>query len=173
MIKKFEDVIHYVAYQTKDNPKDLGATKLNKILWYIDMYSFLNTGETLTSTKYIKQQRAPVPEWACLSQALDNLKRDNKVTISETEFYGHMKAHYVANTEPHGEFTEEQKKLMNEVIKLITKNYTASSISELSHDDIWYMAEVGEELPIRTCLVSKQGQVTEEMREWAKECVPS
>ena len=171
MYINIKDLIHYIAYITKDKPKLLGATKLNKALWFIDTFYFLETGKSLTNTRYVRRRMGPVPSWETLNNALDNLEHSGDITIKKNDFHGYLQTNYVANTKPNVNFGKKQKNLVDEIIDIITTKHTAGSISEISHDEIWGIAEDGEELPIYTCLVSKNGNVTDEMRKWAKQCV--
>ncbi len=167
-IKDIKDIIHYIAYQTKDDPVKLDAAKLNKILWFIDIFNFLDTGKPLTDTRYVKRERGPVPEWNSLNAALSSLEKAGDIQVVENNFHGLDQTNYITTTEPTVELSKDETKLVDDIIKDITDNHTAGSISELSYDDIWKMAKDGEELPIYTCLVSRNGCVTDEMMEWAR-----
>jgi hypothetical protein len=57
--KKFSNLVHYICYKC-DDPSQLGATKLNKILWYCDMFSYRWNSESMTGENYIKRQFGPV-----------------------------------------------------------------------------------------------------------------
>ncbi|HEX9660433.1 MAG TPA: hypothetical protein VGA18_09030, partial [Rhodothermales bacterium] len=50
--------MHYVCYKAP-NPKKLGATKLNKILFFSEMQSFLLSGNAIAGEKYVKRQFGP------------------------------------------------------------------------------------------------------------------
>ena len=58
--RKLKALIHYICYQCHD-PSVLGATNLNKILWYSDVIAFARAGASITGETYVKQQFGPVP----------------------------------------------------------------------------------------------------------------
>lgn len=39
--EKFKALVHYICWKVED-PRQLGATKLNKILWFSDVLTYLN-----------------------------------------------------------------------------------------------------------------------------------
>jgi hypothetical protein len=63
-------------------------------------------------------------------------------------------------------FTREEISIVDLVIGEVCNEHTAKSISKISHDAIWEMAEIGEDLPFYTVL-AEQGEITEEDVAWA------
>ena len=49
---------------------------------------------------------------------------------------------------------ENEKHIVDHVTDTICEKFTAVSISELSHDSIWEMAEDGEEIPLYAIMAS-------------------
>lgn len=39
--EKFKALVHYICWKVED-PRQLGATKLNNILWFSDVLTYLN-----------------------------------------------------------------------------------------------------------------------------------
>ena len=58
--------------------------------------------------------------------------------------------------------------LADYIIETVCDDHTATSISELSHDSVWRLAEIGEEIPLYAVLAGKAGEVTEETMAWAR-----
>jgi hypothetical protein len=61
--------------------------------------------------------------------------------------------------------------LIDDVIGEICFNHTATSISLASHDRIWELAEIGDELPLETIFASDLDEVTEADVKWAKDAL--
>ena len=57
---KYKNLVHYICFKCPD-PTILGATKLNKILYYSDFFYYLKYGKAITNDTYIKQSYGPVP----------------------------------------------------------------------------------------------------------------
>ncbi|MFP4486384.1 MAG: hypothetical protein ACLFOC_05450, partial [Campylobacterales bacterium] len=57
-------------------------------------------------------------------------------------------------------FKADEIDTLTKYIDLITNEYTAKSISEDSHDDIWRIANIGEKIPLSTSYVSIGGEIT-------------
>jgi len=56
--RKLKALIHYICYQCHD-PSVLGATKLNKILWYSDVIAFARAGASITGETYVNLAQCP------------------------------------------------------------------------------------------------------------------
>ncbi len=133
---------------------------LNKVLWFAEVISFAQCGSPITGARFVKQQFGPVPK--AIIPVLNKLRRDGVLSIEEVEYYGHRKRQFVCNQEPdHSAFSEDEQKLIEEITYAITNNHTATSISDLTHDAIWKLADMGEDIPIYAVLASKLGKATD------------
>lgn len=156
---KFKDMIHYICWKCGD-PSKLGAVKLNKVAWFSDVISFLEIGEPITNARYTKQKYGPVPK--AILPILRELQAEERLRIEDVPFYGKTKKQYISLTEPNaGAFTEEQRAIIDMVVDAVCDGHTAGSISELTHDDIWKLAAVGEEIPLHAILASEFAEVTD------------
>lgn len=165
--EKFKSLVHYVCSKCAD-PSRLGATKLNKILWYAESLAFLNFGEPMTGARFVKRQFGPAP--AAILPILDELVSEDALLVRDVSFYGFPKKEFISLKPPvlGDSFTADQISIIDAVIEAICNEHTAKSIVSLSHDDIWEMASIGEDLPLYTSL-AEQGEVTEEDVAWADE----
>lgn len=164
---KFERLVHYVC-QKAHNPEILGATKLNKILWLADMYAYMHWGNPITGERYIKRQYGPVPEH--ILSALDALKAKGAIVWRDADYYGRQKREYVALCPSDvTEFSAEEISLVDEVFNYICHNHTARSISDMSHNVIWKIANIGEAIPYETVFAVHQGEIDEVDIAWAKD----
>lgn len=163
---KFRALVHYICWKAQD-PTKLGATKLNKVLWFVDTIAFVKHGHSVTGAPYIKRQFGPVPH--PVLPELEYLRAAGALAIRETEYFGKPKREFFALTEPDiSAFDPTDISLADSVIDIICNKHSAVSISELTHDEIWQMAEIGEELPHYAVLAGNVGELTEEDMEWAR-----
>jgi hypothetical protein len=173
--EKFKALVHYVCAEAP-NPKQLGATKLNKIAFYSDMESYLLRGRPITGEVYVKLQHGPVSQH--IRDVLEELKRDQAIAISEATGYS------VYNGEPYRHrlffslrppdlsvLNGEELKIIDEMLRMICQRHTARSISEHSHNVIWESAEMGEEIPYFTVYAHFLRKPSEAARVWAEEMI--
>lgn len=166
--EKFKSLVHYICHMA-DLDK-LGATKLNKILWYSDIQSYINRGVTITGEAYRKEQWGPVPN--DILRALDDLSREGKLIIREKPFHGEMKREYITLADPDIQaFTADEISLVAQITHIICHHHTAKSISKKSHDRIWELAEIGEEIPYHAIYGAPLGEIKQEYIEWAKSAI--
>ena len=81
---KLSRLVHYICNEAP-NPKLLGATKLNKILYYSDFEAYLQLGAPITGEAYVKQKHGPVPKH--ILTVLDRLKESEAIAIAEATGY--------------------------------------------------------------------------------------
>lgn len=168
--KRFKELVHYVC-DLCDDPKKLGATKLNKALWYADTFAYRLTGKTISGEKhYVKRQFGPVP--SNILTTLRQLEKEDKIRIRETEYFGRPKREFVVLERADEEiFDECERDIIRQVVSVICDDHTAASISDLSHDQIWEAAEIGEDIPVYAVLAAKAAPVTKKDETWANKII--
>jgi len=147
----------------------LGGLKLNKVLWVADLWSYVATGTPITGEHYVKQQFGPVP--ASMPNVLESLQTEGKLIVRRTEAHGNPKTDYIALSRPENLselFTADEISLVDEAIDFVVA-HTAHEISDRSHDIIWQLAEIGEEIPYEAMLASRLDGVTQDDVNWARE----
>ena len=166
--QKLEYLMHYIIWKCKD-PTLLGAVKLNKILWYSDIFTYLEKGRSVTEVTYIKRQFGPVPNPRDFIEASEKLKNEGKIAITEGIYYGKPHRQFVALKLPDiSVFSSEEISIVDIMIEEICQKHTASSISKLSHDIIWESADIGEEIPLCTAFAARFGEINEDDIQWAR-----
>lgn len=161
---KFKSLVHYICHRADVNK--LGATKLNKILWYVDSINYVNNGVPVTGETYNKEKYGPVS--AHILAVLDELEECEHIKREQSPYHGYEKKDYNSIKEPDTSLMDQEEiELTNNIIDIICDNYTATSISERTHDRIWEIAELGEEIPLCTTLSSKIREPSEAARKWA------
>jgi len=163
---KFKQLVQYVCWRC-DDPADLGSTKLNKVLWRSDTQSYLWNQKPITGASYVKRQFGPVPR--VILPVLEELQAEGSLAIREVDYFGNAKREFFALRKPDLlAFTATEISLVDQAIEHVCKRHTARSISRETHDDIWELAAIGEEIPYETVLASRLGEVTEDDIEWAR-----
>lgn len=167
---RFKALVHYILEKC-DDPKKLGATKLNKVLWYADTFAFRSTGQTISGeTHYVKRQFGPVPKK--ILAAINDLKSEKKILVRETEYFGKPKREYISlESADTSKFTSEEIEIVDAVLGVICDHHTAASISDMSHDLIWEAAELGEEIPVYAVLAAQAGAPSKDDMKWADQLI--
>lgn len=165
--EKFKTLAHYICWRFKNDPSRLGAVKLNKSLWVADFTAYYTSGVPITGARYVKRKYGPVP--SAIVPVMAELQSEGAVHIKRDTFYhGFFKTEYEVLAEPDmSVFGETELAIANDAIEFVCEQHTATSISKASHDHIWKMAEIGEELPYYTVFATP-GEITEDEREWAR-----
>jgi len=166
--EKFKDLVHYICHIADRD--ELGATKLNKILWYSDMVSYINHGVPLTGAVYIKRQFGPVPK--DILRALKDLSEEGRMAVRDIPYFKDTKREYISLAEPDiSRFDKSEISLAANITHDICHHHTATSISAATHDIIWELADIGEEIPYFAVYGAQLGEITEEDIRWAKESI--
>ena len=165
-LKKLKALVHYVASRC-ENPSVLGSIKLNKVLWVSDLWSYVKTGQPITGEIYIKQQFGPVASSSV--RILDELQSEGKIVVRRRELpNGRSKVDYISMLEPDLKmFTASEISLVDQAIDFVCLQHTSRQISDKSHDVIWELAEIGEEIPYYAMLASRLDGITKEDVTWA------
>ena len=127
MADLLKELIHYICWKVAD-PSKLGATKLNKALWFADTIAYRANGRPMTNSAYVKRQFGPVPKR--ILPVLEQLRAEGKILIRERPYFNHTKRDFIA-LQPANEtmFSEEERHIIDLVLSAICDEHTAVSIS--------------------------------------------
>ena len=157
-MKKFEEAVHYVCSAVTEQDQ-LGAVKLNKILYFADMTSYAETGRSITGATYVKQFRGPVPTQVV--PAIKFLEQEGRLTVSHVSLVASKRRQYAtAGGTDTKLFEAGELERINDMIRFVC-DHTAPEISDISHHAVWQAADIGEVLPCETFLVSYAGDIGE------------
>lgn len=163
---RLKALMHYVC--AKADPAVLGRIKLNKVPWYADKLAFALYGKSITGERYIKRQFGPVP--AKFIPAQRQLEEEGKIVQSQTTIFNFTKHDFTSIAEPDiSMFTKEDMEVITQAYEHVCLNNTAMSVSDETHDHVWELAEIGEEIPLQTVFAAEFAEVTEEDIEWAEQ----
>ena len=93
---KLKEVILY-ACSTCD-PSRMGAVKLNKVLYFVDMLRYAKVGAPLTGAVYRKRPMGPTCDQ--LLSVLNELSRERALEIRNVDYFGYLKKEYIAVRQP-------------------------------------------------------------------------
>ena len=166
---KFKKLVHYICNRCTDSPVQLGATKLNKILWISDLFAYIDMGQPITEERYIKKQYGPVAE--TMRSTLENLQQEQSLLIRNGTFP--TPTLYFSMKEPDiSDFTSNQISLVDRVIGWVVNEHSAVSISEFTHKHYaWNIASIGEHIPHHAVFASSSAEIDEHDISWAKRTI--
>ncbi len=164
--RKFRELILYVSLRSEGD-EWFGATKLNKLLFFIDLESLRQLGRTVTGQEYQKKDFGPVPRR--MDAALHSLEDLHDLVIRQRHIGGYPQNRPFALREPDLDvFTSAEIALTDRVLARY-KGMTASQISNESHDFLgWQVVEMYEKIPFGVGLISER-PLTDKEQEYAKE----
>lgn len=144
------EVMLYIAKKS-ENDRKFGAVKLNKLLWYADIYAYATLGESITGAEYQRLQKGPAPRRLLPVKELYSADFHEE-TIN---FYGHPQNRLIPDREPKVSWmTEDQRKIIDGVLEIFN-GYNASQISKISHNEIgWKIFNGGDTIPNYMVFVS-------------------
>ncbi len=164
--KKFKSLVHYVVASC-DDPQRLGATRLNKICWYVDTLAYRYHGESITGETYVRRNFGPVPK--AILPTIRELQGEDKIHVRDHYYLREKKMRiFVAlkDADP-SEFETGEREIIDFVVQHVCHHHTAASISELSHDAVWDAANEGEVIPLSATLVAAPALLTDKISTWA------
>ena len=167
--EKFKAVLHFIIHECGDAAR-LGAVRLNKICWYSDVFSYKSTGQPITRERYVKRQMGPVP--AEVLSAIRELQTEGAIAVSERDFGSYRRRDFMAIKPLDLRLLSEfEQQTIRDVMNAICDGHSAASISDLTHDQIWDAAALGEEIPLFATLAAMPDEIDTGMMEWANERV--
>lgn len=141
---RFEEAVHYIISST--TPEELGKTKLAKALFYADLDSYRRTGQPITEAVYVKRQHGPMPEQ--FYAAVSTLAKEGKIAQRNAPHFGYEQHQFWALQEPElTQLSADDVATLATYTRAVCDHYTATSISDLTHNQAWELAQVGEEIP--------------------------
>lgn len=163
-MNQLEAIVHFVI--ARSFAENLGATKLNKVLWLADQISWRETGETITGLRtYKRMPFGPVPP--NIDDCLASLK--SKAVIEE--FAKHTPVgilrDFRTNIEPKLEkFTAKEVDTISRALAFILP-MAATEVSELTHDAYWDELENGDDMFVDAAALWVGGHVDDKSLDWA------
>jgi hypothetical protein len=149
--KKFEELVLYIASESEED-ETFSATKLNKLLFFADFYSYASQGEPVTGHRYQKLPNGPAP--IAFLPVIQRMEEEGACSWEERPYFNHTQKRLVAQRNPDlTQFSKEQLKLVDHLIERFW-NVSAREVSEASHElPSWSAFGMQEEIPYETIFV--------------------
>jgi hypothetical protein len=160
---KIEQVAHYAICHSE--PNNLGATKLNKVLWFADVFHYRKYGKTVTGLDaYVKMPRGPVPH--NIEAVLSRMKQKGLIIESSVEKFSYpMRQFYPLERIDADMFSSSEIEAIHEAIAFITP-MTATLASNETQTTYWDEIEMGKPMKIGAASI-QTGELEEADLEWA------
>lgn len=151
---KFRELVVYVAQESEKDPR-FGATKLNKLLFYMDTRSFLELGEPITGAEYRHLPAGPVPP--AILEAKRILVDAGAIKIERRPFFNYFQERIVPLREADMSlFSPEELKIIDEVIESLW-HYNGTELSDKSHSEWgWQLTENYDVIPYELAWLSAE-----------------
>lgn len=167
--QKFKELILYLAESSGKDP-GFAATKLNKLLYFIDFEAYRRLGRSITGARYQKLPWGPAAVEFLPMQ--DELFRDELARIELRERGGYQQRVTIPlSSSDRSVFLSEEIAIIEDVVEEL-RQYDATGSSEYSHEHSagWQVVEEGGLIPYRTALISTKS-IPEEDLDRAREYV--
>ncbi len=128
--------------------KNLGVTKLWKLIYFVDAMALRDTGETITGSEFIKYEHGPVPSKG--ERILKRLRKNDQIKIENKSLHGYLLTNVVALAESDSDiFSDTELEIISDVCDRYGMQ-TAQKLSELSHQEpSWKLAKDLQKLDVR------------------------
>ncbi len=150
---KFKELIIYIADKCSDDP-DFGATKLNKILFYSEFFSYGKYGESITKMPYFRIQNGPAPKY--MKPISDQMIEDNDIAIQPKPRFGFTQLRTIPLREANlRKLNARDVAIVDEVISALS-GVNARGVSKYSHLEIGVrIVDEKEEIPYHSVFLSR------------------
>lgn len=132
-------VLYFIKYC---NNQYLHATKLNKLLYYLDFIFFRDRKESVTGDIYIHQEYGPVP--SRIDEVLTGLKSDGMIDTKSVDYKnGELIRFEIKNPEGLDEsaFSVDQKKLLKQICDEFGNWPTEKIVAQTHLEAPWFYSK--------------------------------
>lgn len=160
--EKLKNLILYVAEQSKDDPY-FGATKLNKILYYVDFRAYRELGCPITGAEYQKLPDGPAPRE--LLKVRRQLLNEGRIALQNRQVFNYVQQRIVPldpAVDTGSSFLPNELAIIDDVL-LMLRGKSGTEASEMSHDEAgWKLVGYYQTIPYETAWFPPQGTELDE-----------
>lgn len=136
-ISKFQNVLLYILEKCAGKP-NIGETVLNKLLYFSDFNYYEIYEEHLTGAQYRKLPYGPVPEK--LDAVIQEMIENKSLKRFKSSYYELPQTRYIPLAKPDlTQLKASEKQVIDSILELYS-DWSATSISEYSHNDMPWKA---------------------------------
>ena len=141
--EKYKNAILYFIENC--NNSYLGATKLNKLIYYLDFLNYRDRDESVTKDVYYNKTYGPVPN--SIDEIMSELIKDRAIEVKKNPFEDKERSSYVSKKEPDiSKFSDGEKKLLKDICKEF-KSYETNKIVAQTHlEGPWFNSNPHEKI---------------------------
>ena len=144
----------------------LSAVKLHKVLYYSDMLRYAQIGNAITGSTYKKRPFGPACEQ--LQSILTELAETGQIVIKTVDCFGYMSKDFLPVGDLQDQYlAEDEIALLDEVIRFVYHDGSATSIGDLRHGKPWESVGFGEEIRYNSVYHMFPAEVSPEAHDWA------
>ena len=122
------------------NNKYLGATKLNKLLYYLDFISYRDKGISVTGDFYIHKDYGPVP--GNIDEILTNLNKEGDLNIELMDYGDRGTFQYTVKKDPDMSiFNKYENELLNNICKEFSLWPTEKIVNQTHLEAPWFYSK--------------------------------
>ncbi len=142
---KYENaILYFVKYC---NNKFLGATKLNKLLYYLDFISFRDKSATVTGDKYIHLDYGPVPKFS--EEIISKLVENGRLSAERVAYEENGMIKFELKDDPDlSVFTEYEKTLLDKICHEFTLWPTGKIVNQTHLEAPWFYSDLYNEVDL-------------------------
>ncbi len=135
---KYENaILYFVKYC---NNSYLGATKLNKLMYYLDFLSFRDTKKSVTGDLYVHKQFGPVPSQ--IDDVLTKLQSKNILEIKKVQYKDGEIFKYETKQDPDlSVFDTYEKKLLENICEEFCLWKTDKIVNQTHLEAPWFYSK--------------------------------
>ncbi len=165
--QKLAELVLFFAEESQED-RFFGSTKLNKLLFLADFWSYAYLGESITGTAYIHQLRGPTPKPDQFLPVRDQLIDSERLEIAlEDTYTGTRKRPVPRSDSDQTLFTEKELNICRDALEAL-RHMTASESRDWSHEFLgWRFTEEGEEIPYESAYLWKKNALAIDDIQWA------
>lgn len=139
---QFVEIVLYII--NKIHGKELGKVKLHKILWFSDLEKCIQSGHTITNSRYTRHERGPMSR--NLNKAIEILVNRGDITQYREDEESQWIYEPVHSADI-SFISKEDKDIIDRQINRI-RNMTARDISNETHTPTWEALNNGDEMSV-------------------------
>lgn len=161
---KLCSLVHYIVSRV-DNPALLGATKLQKIIWFSEGARVLHGLERLTPAKFVRRQHGPFS--GDIEFALELLKQHGAIAEARDRDAQYAPREFRSLRQPDMSLlAKDEIATIDDEIARISLQHSATSVSQETHDGLWEAMTDGDEMPPSIILAKDLRPSTTSEIEW-------
>ena len=156
MFDKLKKTIHYIIFLANEGKWPFGTVKLAKSVVLSDVSSLYYGKGTITGVKIVKAPHGPVPEG--YARALRELVDEGLISVDEGDLLYEPTSYKSLAAPDSSGFTEVEKEILKEITEMCCMKYTATALSDLTHNETWKKTAMGEEIPFEVYFPDRERQ---------------